>query len=453
MAEIRPFRGLRYQKSSVADMSAVLAPPYDVISEAQRQELLARSEHNIVRLDLGDQPVDTPADRRSYVSSAVLLEQWRSTGVLDYDRRSTLYVYEQVYQAPPPHNDVLRRRGIIAAVKLEPLGQGSVLPHEGTLAEPKTDRLKLFSQVQCAFSQIFAIYEDPDRTIEEAARPRLGSPEWGFTDEFGITHRFWVLDDPDVLAVAQRTLAERPIIIADGHHRYETHLAYRDLMRQQHPDVSPAPWDYITMFLCNTAHRSLTILPAHRMIRRLPAELLESFERDAAELFDLHCVAVRRGPQGRERAVDQLLEQMARKSNETVFGAYWGRSYAVALRLRDKKRALGLYCPELPPAKRNLGVALLHSIVIQGLLRETEDLARTSGRGNIYFERDPYQCFADVDEGRAALALLCNPTRVEDVVRVAMAGERMPQKGTYFWPKPLSGLVLYDLRPDAPTLA
>ncbi len=452
MADTRPFRGLRYQPEAVGDVSSVLAPPYDVIPEAERQALAARSPHNIVRLTLGDQSVDTPIEQRDYSSSAAALDEWRRAGVLGYDRHPALYVYEQIYDAPPPRNDLLRRRGIIMAVKLEPLGEGSILPHEGTLSEPKRDRLLLFRQTQCAFSQIFAIYDDPHKRIEEAVRPRMGPAEWRFTDEHGITHGFWALDDPEALAVAQATLASTPIVIADGHHRYETSLAYRDLMRQQHPGVSPAPWDYVTMYLCNTAHRSLTILPAHRMLRQVDGELLDSFERLASPFFDLHCVAMRAGQEGRERALRQLLELMARRPDETVFGAYWGRSYALAMRLRDKAGALELLGRGLAPVQADLDVALLHSIMIQGLLQECEDLAKTSGRGNIYFERNPEQCLADVDEGRATMALLCNPTRVEDVLRVATAGERMPQKGTYFWPKPLAGIVLYDLRPDAPTL-
>jgi uncharacterized protein (DUF1015 family) len=144
---------------------------------------------------------------------------------------------------------------------------------------------------------------------------------------------------------------------------------------------------------------------------------------------------------------------MARHNSDHVFGAYWGRSYAVALRLRDKAKAVERYASELSEAQRDLDVALLHSVLIRGLIGEMEDLAKMSGRGNVYFERDPYKCFDDVVEGRAAMALMGNPTRVDDVLRVAEAGERMPQKGTYFWPKPLDGMVLYNMRPDSPSLA
>ncbi|MCD6350974.1 MAG: DUF1015 domain-containing protein [Armatimonadetes bacterium] len=452
MAEVHPFRGLRYRFEIAGAPAEVLAPPYDVISDEDRQRLLARSEYNIARLTLGEQSVDLPADERDYTASAALLEEWRTRGVQAYDRRPAVYVYEQTYQAPPPRNDLIKRRGIIVAVKLEPLGQGSILPHEGTLSEPKRDRLRLFEQTQCAFSQIFGIYTDPERRVEENLRPRMGEPDWGFTDALGIRHRFWTVADPEAVTAVQEALRDRQIVIADGHHRYETSLAFRDEMRQRYPDVKPAPWDYVTMFLCNTVHRSLTILPAHRMLRRVDEQVLESFERRASEFFDLHCVVMKGRPGRRERGLRQLLEIMARRPEETVFGAYWGRSYAVALRLRDKARALDRYGQELSGVQRDVDVALLHSVVIRGLLGEKEDLARTSGRGNIYFERDPRACFDDVDEGRAAMALLCNPTRVEDVMRIAQAGERMPQKGTYFWPKPLAGVVLYDLRPEAPTL-
>jgi uncharacterized protein (DUF1015 family) len=451
LADTRPFRGLRYRQDLIRDIAAVFAPPYDVIGEAERRALLARSPYNVVRLDLGDQPVDTPADQRDYRFSAALLAQWREAGILAYDSRPAIYVYEQTYQAPPPRNDFVRRRGIIMAVKLETLGEGSILPHEGTLREPKVDRLRLLSQTQCAFSQVFAIYEDAEKTIEEQVRPAMKQPVWAFTDEHGIGHRFWIVDDPVAIEAARIALRDRAIIIADGHHRYETALAYREQMHARYPNLNPAPWDYITMYLCNTVHRSLTILPAHRLIRQVPHKVLDDFERKAADIFDLHCVSIRQTPEGRERAVNQLLELMARKPDETVFGAYWGRSYALAMRLRDKPKALALYGAHLSPVQQDLGVALLHCVVIRGLLAENQDLAAASGRGNVYFQRDPVQCFAEVDEGQAAIALLCNPTRVEDVMRVAAAGERMPQKGTYFWPKPLAGIVFHDLRPEAPT--
>lgn len=451
MPEIRPFRGLRYRLEAVGAIDAVLAPPYDVIAEEERRRLLERSPYNIVRLTLGDQPVGTPAEERDYTSAGKVLDEWRSSGVLEYDARPCLYVYEQVYQAPPPRNDLIRRRGIIAALRLEPFGRG-VLPHEGTLNEPKRDRLRLFSQTLCSCSQIFGIYTDPERVVEEALRPHLGEPEWTYHDEAGTRHRLWVVSHGPAIAAARRALLKRPMVIADGHHRYETALAFRDMMREKYGIQRDAPWEYVTVFLCNTVHRSLTILPAHRMIRRLPAGVLERFELEASRFFDLLYVTVSARRGGAERAVRELLQLMGRNPDEHVFGAYWGRSYALAMRLRDKERALTAFAPALSVAQRNLDVALLHSIVIRGILDEREDLARASGRGNIYFERDPVRCFADVDEGEAVMALLCNPTRVEDVIRVAMARERMPQKGTYFWPKPPAGLVLYDMRPDAPTL-
>lgn len=453
MAQVRGFRGLRYDLSKIGDISKVLAPPYDVISEPMRQELIARSEYNVVRLDLGDQPVGTPPDQRDYEASARLLSRWRAEGILTYDPKPAVHIYEQLYQAPPPRNDLVKRRGIILAVKIEPLGQGSILPHEGTLAEPKEDRLRLSLATSCSFSQIFGIYDDPTKKLEQVLREDMGQPLWRFTDQDGITHTMWKVDDPEALDQARETFRDTTIVIADGHHRYETAVTYRDQMREAHPGVEDAPWEYTTMFLCNVAHRSLTILPAHRMVRRLPPHILGDFEARAAELFDVIPIALRPDPAQRRRAVNELLDLMASKQHDShVFGAYWGRSYAVALRLRDKQRALQLYGHGLSETQRDLDVALLHAVAIRGLLQQTEDLAKTSGRGNIYFERDPLQCLKEVDEGRAAMALLCNPTRVEDVLRVAYAGERMPQKGTYFWPKPLAGIVMYDMRPDAPTL-
>jgi uncharacterized protein (DUF1015 family) len=452
VAEIRPFRGLRYRLEAVGDISLVLAPPYDVVTEPERQRYLSLSPYNIVRLDLGEQPVGAPAGTRDYPAAAALLHAWRQEGVLAYDERPCLYVYEQVYHAPPPRNELVRRRGFIAAVQLEPLGQGSIFPHEHTLSEPKRDRLLLQTHTRCSFSQIFALYEDPDKQVEEILRPKLGEAVWAYTDEQGVRHRLWAVDDQAALASVQEVMRDKRIVIADGHHRYETALAYQEQMRAQHGPRQAAPWDWVSMYLCNTAHRSLTILPAHRMIRRVPAELLENFEQRAAEYFDLLYVAV--PPQGERRATaaQQLIDLMAARPQDRVFGAYWGRSYAVALRLRDRERALAHFGPDLQGVQRDLDVALLHAILIRGLLCPDQALATTGEGGNIYFERDATQAFRDVDEGRAAVAVFCNPTSVEDVMRVALAGERMPQKGTYFWPKVPAGLVLYDLRPGAPTL-
>jgi uncharacterized protein (DUF1015 family) len=444
---------LRYDPNRIGAIDRVVAPPYDVISEDERQRLIARSEHNIVRLTLGDQPVGTPPDERDYAAAARLLAEWEGESLLEYDPRPAAYVYEQTYHAPPPHNNIVRRRGLIMAVRLEPLGEGSVFPHENTLAEPKEDRLRLFKATDFNFSQIFGLYNDPAKRIERWVRGAMAEPLWRFDDEHGVGQALWRVDDGGAVVEVQDALRDLPIVIADGHHRYETSMAYRNLMRERYPDVSPAPWDYIVMFLCNIADRTLTIVPAHRMLRRLPAEVLDDFEVNAGELFDLDHVAVPSSPSGRRAAVDELLQLMANHNDEHIFGAFWGRSYAVALRLRDKAAAARRCGASLSPVQCDLDVALLHAVLIRGILGETEDLAKMSGRGNIYFQRDPYKCFDDVAEGRATMALMSNPTRVEDVQRVAQAGERMPQKGTYFWPKPLDGMVLYNMRPDSPSLA
>ncbi len=452
MALVRPFRGLRYYLDRLGAIDSALAPPYDVISEDERQRLIAGSTHNIVRLTLGDQPVGTPPDERDYGAAACLLADWEAQGLLRYDDRPAAYVYEQTYQGPPPHNELIRRRGLILAVRLEPLGEGTIFPHEGTLAEPKEDRLRLFRATEFSFSQIFGLYNDPSKRIEQSVRAAMGEPLWRFEDEHGIGQALWRVDDPAALADVQAALADLPIVIADGHHRYETSMAYRNLLRERHPNVDPAPWDYLPMFLCNVADKTLTIVPAHRMLRRLPAELLDDFEVRAGELFDIDHVAVPSDPAGRRAAVDELLELMAQHNDGHTFGAFWGRSYAVALRLREKSEAIERYASSLSPIQSSLDVALLHAVLIRGVLGEMEDLAKMSGRGNVYFERDPYKCFDDVIDGSAQMALLCNPTRVEDVLRIAEAGERMPQKGTYFWPKPLDGMVLYNMRPDSPSL-
>lgn len=452
MAEVIPFRGWRYNTEKIGDLTAVLAPPYDVIPEARRQAYVEGHPNSIVRIDLGVDPLGGPPTRSRYELAAADLREWRREGVLVQDDHPQLYLYEQEYRPPVPiaggRAEVKRRRGVIGLVKLEEYDRRVVLPHEGTLSAPKEDRRRLLDATQCAISQIFGIYSDPDRVLEALADSVVGNgPLAEVRDADGVIHRLWCLDLPDDCAAITRMFAGKRIVIADGHHRYETALGYRDDRRATRGIVPGASWEYVSMYLCNTEVDQLTILPSHRLIKELPLEAEAQLWRSVMEVFETERVPIdTSSDQTRAEGIHGLLRHIAESPpGEHTFALYAGGNYALLLRLRDVDTAMKHGLDTLPEVVRDLDVALLHQLLIEGIMGLQGDLAATGA--NILFSRDGHQAANRVARGEAAMVLFVNTTRVEQVMAVAAAGEHMPQKGTYFYPKTLTGLVLHDLRP------
>ena len=444
MPVVRAFRGLRYNLDRV-DIARVVAPPYDVIPEPRRAALCAGDPHNVAHLTLGREPLtDAPPPTR-YEQAARDLAQWRVEQVLVRDPRPALYVYEQEYRLA---NDpaLTRRRGVIALVKLHRYEERVILPHEGTLPRPKADRLKLMEATQCSFSPVFAIYSDPSDPGRGALdRLARGEPEFEVTDGEGVAHRLWAATDLRAVRAFEEAMADQTIVIADGHHRYETALAYRDAMRSRHGEHPDAPWQYALMFLCNVDAADVTIFPCHRLIRKTEPEVLASLEHRAAEAFDVERIPLPgRGPERVAALEDRLQQMAARGGREHVFAAYWGADYAVTLAIRDYRKALGLCGESDGGVLWELDVALLHCALIEGLLGLRG--ARAASGENVFFTREPREAIASVDAGESAIALFVNATRVDQVIRLAATGRQMPQKGTYFWPKLLTGTVMHDLR-------
>lgn len=452
MAEVLPFRGWRYDLDRVGDAAQVMAPPYDVINETERQAFIAQHPNNIVRLDLGLDSLDGPATESRYLLAASDLAQWRAEGVLIQDTEPTFYVYEQEYQPPVPTRDgsrpTLRRRGIVALVRLAEYEKGEVLPHEGTLAAPKADRRRLMEATQCGLSQVFGIYSDPASVVAEQTQALCATtPLFTVTDRDGVVHRMWLLSDPERCAAISAMFATRPVVIADGHHRYETALAYRNDMRERYGDAPDQPYQFVSMFLCNADEGQLTILPSHRLLKELPLEAEAKLWRSVMDVFETERIAIDSSSDAaRAEGIHRLLAQMAESpQGEHTLGLYAGGNYALLLHLRDMELALQHGVAQLPEAVRELDVALLHKLLIEGLMGLSGDMAATGV--NVLFSRDGHDAANRVARGEAAVVLYVNTTRVEQVIAVATSGQRMPQKGTYFYPKVLAGIVLHDLRP------
>ena len=444
MPTIRPFRALRYDRDSVDDLTRVVAPPYDVISLAQRETLAARHPKNIVRLDLPTaEQGDEPNDR--YRRAARLLASWRSDGTFRKDPRPSIYAYEQTYTVPG--TDVERtQRGFFARLRLEPFGPGGVLPHERTLAAPREDRYLLLRATGVNTSPVIGLYDDDSGRAERilALLTAEVPPAIDIRDDDGTRHRLWAVpveapsdDAPaagggDSVSELVALAARGPITIADGHHRYETALRYRDERRMTRSCEEDPAFDYLLMLFMATSE-PITVLPTHRIVREVGLsgdairERLASFFRvtpvtDRAELeraFEGAALA----PGGRGR-----------------FGAWWRAGGAL---LEAIPGAFDPFFESGHEALGSLDVARIGVVLERALGVDAERVAA----GGLAFTKAVREALDAVDAGTdgAALAFLLEPTPVASVAEVAAAGDVMPQKSTYFYPKALSGLLVNPL--------
>jgi uncharacterized protein (DUF1015 family) len=443
MAKIVPFRGLRYNPGRIGDPAAVMAPPYDVISPALQEELYRRDPHNVVRLILGRiRPEDTGSDNR-YTRAAADFAAWQQEGVLARDAEPSIYLYDQEYGLE--EGGAVVRKGFIALTRLEDFSSGVVKPHEKTLSGPKTDRLNLTRACGANFSPIFSLYSDPCCVLEALTRrEKERSPEIDVTDDDGVRHRLWRVSDPAIIRRAQELLDSKPLFIADGHHRYETALNYRNLMREQKPGFTgKEPFNYVLMYFANMEDQGMLIFPTHRLIFGLADFRPDPFLQTLGEWFDVEAQPLDPADAEARRQVRQTLQEKGRQKH--TLALFGGGRTVYYLSLRDEKTMDRYFDPRSPKALRTLDVSILHRLVLEGVLGITPEAQEQ--QTNLKYVKGFDEPFAQVLSGEFQLAFLMNPTRMSEVRDVANAGEKMPQKSTYFYPKLLSGLVINKIDP------
>ncbi len=436
MPDIRAFRALRYDPEVVADLARVVAPPYDVISPEGRAVLAAQDPRNIVHADLPVVERGDAEDER-YRRAARAYAGWRGDGTLRKDARPSLYVYEQAYTVP---GTPVRRvqRGFYGRLRLEPLGDG-VLPHERTLAGPKEDRHKLMRATGANLSGVVGLYADTSGTVARLlADVAAESPAAEVTDRDGVRHRLWVVPDDGPSAATVATLREAagraPITIADGHHRYETALRYRDERRRTSTNEEDPAHDYVLMLFLEVTTQALTVLPTHRVARGL-GEAAEGLVTAAASLFDVEPVAgggalaASFGPGGDNPGGRGRI-------------GLWTRAGGAVLVAR--REALAPFLPAGGDAVRRLDVTLL-AVALERLAGIDREATTTGGR--VAFTKSAEEAVGWVDAGTdgADAAFLLEPTPVAEIAAVAADGDVMPQKSTYFFPKPITGFVVNPL--------
>ena len=426
MPVVRPFRALRYPADTV-DLARVVAPPYDVIDPARQAELLGRDPRNVVRLDL---PLAEPGEEPDvrYRRAARTLAEWRSSGVLRADPHPAFYAYEQTYRRPGS-DDVRSQRGFFGRLRIEPY-DGGVRRHERTLPAPREDRYRLLRATGVNTSPVVMLYEDPTGTasrILEAVAATTPAAE--LTDDDGVGHRLWVVIESETLGALASAAGRAPLTVADGHHRYETALRYRDERRVGAPAGDPDPaWDYTLALFLDAAHEPLTTLPTHRVIRSLGDAWLAGARGGLEEWF-----AIEDFDSG-----DELVAAFgaSREGGDGRFGL-WTRDGGLRLQARPETftAALG------DDAVSRLDVTRLGLVLERLLGLGPEEIAAGD---RLEYTHDATEAIARVDRNAAGAdaAFLLEATPVSAVLDVAAAGGVMPQKSTYFYPKALTGLVI-----------
>jgi uncharacterized protein (DUF1015 family) len=408
VADVQPFRALHYDLERVGGLQAVAAPPYDVIDAGQRAALLARSPFNVVEIDLPLSEADP------YAHAAAVFGEWRRDGVLVQDDAPALWALEQQYTGPDGRQRT--RQGFFARVRVEDYGPGRIRPHERTHPGPKEDRLRLTRATKANLSPIFSLYDDPAGAAWGALAPHLDEAPWAeVTDEDGTVHRLWRVADPQAAETVRNALQGTELLIADGHHRYETARVYHQEGGAGH----------VLMCLVALQDPGLTVFPTHRLLTGLDAPRREALRATIERDFELAPTT-----QG----------QLEPTGDGPVRMGYLDVHHRrpLMLTLRDPAIAAAAL-PDKPEPYRRLDTAVLEALVLRGALGMTED--DISHLNGLQYARDTAQARERVESGAAEAAFFMRGTPVAQVRDVAAAGESMPPKSTYFFPKVLTGMV------------
>jgi uncharacterized protein (DUF1015 family) len=447
MAKITPFRGVLYDRGKAGVLADLVSPPYDIISPSDREKLYRKNPYNVVRLELGlESPTDTNTDNR-YIRAAALLGGWFKEGILRQDQAPALYIYEMEYTTPrmsgQRYNVTKKLRGFICLVRIEDYQSGIIKPHETTLSGPKTDRLNLLRACKASFSQIYALFSDVPGRIGGILANVVQKPDREVISSNDVSHRIWSLTDTNLIEAIVREMADKQLFIADGHHRYDTALNYRNEQRKiAGTFTGTEPYNYVAMFLARMEDPGITILPAHRMLFNLTNFNPQQFEDDLSLFFDIERIDF--STMSDTKNLETILDTMEYLSNHNhVFGMRVKDEHSYYLLTLRNEEDMDVLLPEKSPAYRRLDVSILHHLVIDKLLGIK--MATHKQGLNIEYIKDAGEAVAHVKNGTAEIVFFMNPTKVNDVKEVASVGERMPQKATYFYPKLVTGLVMHKI--------
>jgi uncharacterized protein (DUF1015 family) len=435
MAIIKPFKGLRYNQDIIKDISSVVTPPYDVISPQEQERYYHLHPNNIIRLDFGkDLPGDTEKVNK-YTRAAEFLNNWEKSGILKQEDSPAIYIYDQECLS---ENMRIVRRGFIALVKLEQFENGYIYPHEQTLSGPKEDRLKLTKSCQANLSSIFALFPDENNEVDNylsGITPK--KPDIDFTDNNGVKNKLWVIKETNVINNLVNFMKEKHLFIADGHHRYETSLAYKEQMRKENGRLSDdLPLDYVMMVCVSMNNPGLQILPAHRLVRNIKDFSFDRILKSLRASFTVELI-------GKGCRVEEFMSRLNDESKGHTFVMYVGKEDAYYKLSLSNEKLLDTVFAKDHPEWRHLDAGILHSIIIHRILGIHS--ADVTLKDCVKYVKEESEAVSLVKSGQYQLAFFLRPTRIEQVREIAMARKVMPPKSTYFYPKLITGIVINSL--------
>ena len=448
MAQVFPFRAYRFNPQ-LAPFDRVLTQPYDKISQARQAEYYAAHPHNLIAVEKGRSFDEDTPENNVYTRAAGKVEDWIRDGVLAEDSQPAFYAYTQEFSVPGS-GERRTRRGFIGAGQLEDYAAGVVFRHEHTLSGPKADRLELLRHTRLHTGQLFMLYRDPQKRVDAiiASAENRAAPVTELTDEYSVVHRLWPIRETEQIEAVRQAMADQKLVIADGHHRYETALNYRNERRAQAgASANPhADYERVMMTFVNAESEGLTILATHRVVSSVHDFSWSAVRRYLEPWFSAEVFPFSDAPQEAD-ARDKFLARLAATAARRSIGAYPAADgqRAFYLFLLRPGADLGQLLPGVTPLQRELDVVLLHDGILEPALGIT--LQAATREMNLAYEREASAAVAAVDSGRAQASFLLNPVDVGKVVRIATANEVMPQKSTDFYPKLLSGITMYRLEP------
>lgn len=444
MAQIRPFVASRYQEKDADRLSKLLTPPYDVISPQMQEDFYAADEHNLVRIDFGKELPGDDEEENKYSRAATTWSQWKRKHVIEDDHKKAFYAYEQEFALPDGRT--VKRRGFFAAVKVVDFTEGGVKAHEHTFDGPKADRFRLTQATNCNMSPIFVLFEDPQLLVDKVLEKYMSKTPIQQATMGGVVNRLWVIDgDKDIEAI-QAALSDKDLFIADGHHRYETALRYRNTMREcGEKHNGEEPFDYTLMYLNNIHDPGLEVLPTHRVLCREICDDINEEEvfEDLGEYFDITEIKIDpEKPEDEALRLKKELAQAGEKTNAFVMVLPGDRAFLLALKAdADLKEMID--DEDVVDAVRKLDVTILHSYIINRAWLGNPEIELDDE--DVHYVKDDAEVLTRMKKKKYGVAFMMNSTPVEQVCEVAGAGERMPHKSTYFYPKLVTGMVIRDM--------
>jgi uncharacterized protein (DUF1015 family) len=422
MAEIRPFRGIIYNQEKVKDLAKVVAPPYDVISPLQQQVYYKSHSYNIIRLILGlNLPQDNEKENK-YTRAHRFFREWLSYGILKKEKDPAIYVYEKEYSLKGKNG---RRKGFLALMKLEKFGTGVIFPHEQTFPKPGTDRLRLLESCRANFNPIFCLYSDSPHLIDQYLEESEAMIE--LKDFEGVKHAVGRISNKDTIRKICRGMEDKKIFLADGHHRYLTALKFRDAKKRR-SSSSKGSENFVLIYFLNMETDAVTILPVHRVIGGLTPDQVSKLRSKIGDFFQIEVLKFNSNTEAAQRK--EMFERIDRAQDSTVFGMYCGENRYYVLRLKDMERFLA----------EKINTAVLDAILRKILNRNQLEKGR-----EIDFIKDETEAAELVRAGKYQISFFLKPLSLKEVRETSLAGKILPPKSTYFYPKPLSGLVMRDL--------